>query len=209
MVLPKDLKEAISNLPSTEKDKLIFRLLKKDLNLANRLLFELVSNQTIEGEREKIKKQLTKIVERSTLHFYSPGYLNWDVREMSGMITEHVSRTKDKYGEISLNLYMIIEILERHRENILRSQPRKAEKFCTAVIARAFKILLLIKKMHEDYFVEFEDDLQKFGKLIGDNDYLMQTALFNGFDVNWLIKGNIPDDIEKIHKDLRQRGYLR
>ncbi|MDR0941385.1 MAG: hypothetical protein LBM68_04080 [Bacteroidales bacterium] len=209
MTIPKELKEAISNLPSKEKDKLIFRLLRKDVCLANRLLFELVSDQTIEGEREKIKKQLTRLVERSTLQFYSPGYLNLDVREMSGMITEHVSRTKDKYGEISLNLYMITEILERNRENILRSSAHKAEKFCAAVIARAFKILLLIKKMHEDYFVEFEDDVKKLGSLIGDNDYLMRAAMFNGLNVNWLISGDIPDDIEKIHKDVRQRGYLK
>lgn len=32
----KDFKIALQNLPSTEKDKLILRLLKKDLVLANR-----------------------------------------------------------------------------------------------------------------------------------------------------------------------------
>ena len=55
MILPKELKEAITHLSSTEKDKLIFRLLKKDLALANRLLFELVSSETVEEKRKKIQ----------------------------------------------------------------------------------------------------------------------------------------------------------
>ena len=37
-----EFKAAISDLPSAEKDKLIFRLLKKDENLANRIYFELL-----------------------------------------------------------------------------------------------------------------------------------------------------------------------
>jgi hypothetical protein len=81
-------------------------LLKKDLVLANQLLFELVSNETVEEQRGKIQKRLFAAIERATIHFYSPGYLSMDVRYMSGEINEHVSITKDKYGEISLNLYM-------------------------------------------------------------------------------------------------------
>ena len=209
ITLPKELKDAISNLPSKEKDKLIFRLLKKDIALANQLLFELVSTQSVEEARKEIKKELTRFIERTTFQFYSPGYLNWDVREMSGAINKYISITKDKYGEISLNLYMITEVLERNQENIMKATPKKAYKFCTAVIARAFKILLLIKKMHEDYQVDFNDDLEKFGQLISGTPYLMEAAINNGFDVNWLISGEIPDDIEKIHKEIRQKGFLK
>lgn len=38
-----EFKKALSQLPSGEKDKLILRLLKHDLTLANRLAFELLS----------------------------------------------------------------------------------------------------------------------------------------------------------------------
>lgn len=69
--------------------------------------------------------------------------------------------------------------------------------------------MILIKKMHEDYFIEFEDDLKELGSLIGQNPYLMKTAISNGLDVNWLLHAEIPDDIEAIHKDLRARGYLK
>ena len=208
MKIPEELKETISNLPSKEKDKLIFRLLKKDLLLANKLLFELVSNTSVEEQREKIKEHLTYSIKQSSDNFYSPGYLNWDVRDMSGMITEHVKITKDKYGEISLNLYMINEVLEQNNKKILSAKHHQVDKFCTAVIARAFKIMLLIKKMHEDYLIEFKDELEKLANLIGDNPYLMNCAIHNGLDVNWLFFGNIPNDIEQTYKELRQHGYL-
>lgn len=154
MKFPEELKEAISQLPSKEKEKLIFRLLKHDLDLANRLLFELVSTDTVTQRRETIRKKLEIAVKRATEQFDSPGYLNMDVRYMSG------------------------------------------------VVARAFKIMLLIRKQHEDYFIEFEEGLKKFGNLIGQNPHLLNAAMHNGLDVNWLVKA-------EIHKDLRKRGYLK
>jgi hypothetical protein len=36
----------------------------------------------------------------------------------------------------------------------------------------------------------------------------MRTAIFNGFDVNWLISGS-PEDIAEIYRDIRDSGYLR
>lgn len=209
MTLPKELKDAISQLSSKDKDKLIFRLLKKDLVLANQLLFELVSDENVEDKRTQVKELLSKRIESATIHYYSTGYLHMAVREMSGLINEHVSITKDKFGEISLNLLLITEILERNNENILSSSIGKTEKFCVAVIARAFKIVLLIKKIHEDYRVEFEDDLMKLGSLISQNKYLMKYAIYIGLDVNWLLRAEIPETIEQIHRNIREKGYLR
>lgn len=209
MKFSKEFKEALSNLPSKEKDKLIFRLLRKDLVLANRLFFELVSDKTVDEEREVVKKRLFHQINRVTDGFYSIGYLNMDVRYMSGEINDHVRVTKDKFGEAYLNLYMINEVLDRNKGNILSVTSGKARKFCTAVISRAFKILLCIEKLHEDYFIELKEDLKKLGQLIGGNPYLMDCAIYNGLDVNWLILGEIPEDIAKIHKDLRKNGYLK
>jgi hypothetical protein len=155
-----------------------------------------------------VQAQLDILIERATSSYYSPGYLNMDIRDMSGRINEHVNITKDKLGEISLNLYMLTRMLEENRKNILTASWGKAEKLCIAVVSRAFKILLLIKKMHDDYFTEFEDDLKKLGELFNSNDHLMKAAIYNGLNVKWLITGNIPENIEQIHKELRAKGYL-
>lgn len=209
MTLPEELKEAIRHLPSNQKDKLIFRLLKKDWKLANQLLFELVSGESVETRREEVKTRLQSSVDYTSTRFYSTGYLNMEVRGISGTISDHVTTTKDKYGEISLNLWMINEVLEKNHNNILSESYSKAGKFCTSVIARAFKIMLLIKKMHEDYLIDFEDDIKRLGDNIGNNPYLMKSAIYNRLDVNWLIRVEIPEDIELIYKNLRTRGYLK
>lgn len=209
MTFPKEFKEAISELPSIEKDRLIMRLLKKDIALANRLLFELVSDSTVEEEREKTKERLNQLIERVSKNFYTPDYLNVEIRSMSGVINEHVFTTKDKSGEISLNLYIIKEFLNQNKQKLSSFSYQKSRKFYVGIISRIFKVLILIKKLHEDYFLEFKDDLEQIGNLILENPNLQKTAIDNGFDVHWLIDGNIPDEIEQIVKHIRANGLLK
>lgn len=211
MTFPKEFKEALSHLPSTEKDKLILRLLKKDLVLANRLLFELVNTNTVEEQRDKLEERLLYFVERSAQNGHtSIGYLNFDVRDLSGLINEHVSITKDKFGEAHLNLIMINEVLKQNRNFILNSRPpAKRKKFCIAVMARVFKILLIINKLDDDFLIEFEENLKILGNLITDNKFLMEEAIRNGLDVNWLLIPEIPEDIAAIHKEIRANGFLK
>lgn len=167
MTFSKEFKEAISHLPSKEKDKLILRLLKKDVALTNRLLFELVCTDTVEERREDVAKHILSHIRIHQEQHYSIGYLSWDVRDYSGLISAHVSTTKDKFGEAYLNLIMINEVLKLNKNFIINSRPpAKKRKFCVAVIARAFKILLLIDKLDSDYFMEFEDHLKTFGNHI-------------------------------------------
>jgi len=106
----KELKKAIQELPSTEKDKLIFRLLRRDLDLANRLHFELVDTETVEDKRAAFEVSMLKKITNYSNRFYSVGYLLQDTRLTSGDINEHVKITKDKFGEISLNIKMLLQL---------------------------------------------------------------------------------------------------
>lgn len=206
----KEFKVALSHLSSAEKDKLILRLLKKDLNLANRLLFELVDTRSIDERREVLEKRIIKRVKKITEGFYSIAYFNVEVRWLSGDITEHVRITKDKYGEASLNLLLINEILKQNKENIVTARPPvKLLKFSTQLIARVFKVLLLVNKMDADLLLDFKENLMLLGELLSDNDKLMQTAIKNGLDVNWLLHAEIPSDIVTIHKELKANGLLK
>ena len=180
MKFSKEFKQAISHLPDKEKDKLLFRLLKKDPIMIKRLEYELIDDRSLEDRRKEMEAFVIEQVDIMTNNFHSPGYLNMDIRFLSGYITEHVKVTKDKFGEASLNLLMLNKVLEKNNEN----------------------------KLHEDLFIEFEDDLKRLGQLMLQNDHLMKLAIHNGFDVNWLIKADIPEDIAAIQKDLKDRGYL-
>lgn len=208
-MISKELKKAIQELPSAEKDKLIFRLLRKDNDLAKRLHFELVDIETVDDKRRAFEKLLIEKINSYSQQFYSVGYLLQDTRYTSGDISHHVKITKDKFGEISLNMKMLIEVLNRNNEKIESAPYSKSYTLCIYIIARAFKILLLIDAIDDDYFIELKEDLSLLGQLIGQNHSLMKTAIHHGLDVNWLISGEIPNDINAIHKDLKQNGYLK
>ena len=97
----KEFKKALQNLPSEEKDKLILRLLKKDLVLANQLLFQLVDTDTVEQKRTYIENELTRYLKKSMERYYSLGIFLMDIRFASGKINDHVSITKDKFPSMT------------------------------------------------------------------------------------------------------------
>ncbi|NDV94858.1 hypothetical protein D0T84_08000 [Dysgonomonas sp. 521] len=204
-----DFKKAISMLSSEDKDKLIFRLLKKDPVLADQLYFELVSKDTILDRRHRMELKIKKYVEYISDNYYTPGFLLMDVRSLSGEITQHIQTTKDKYGEVSLNLLMLNELLDRNNEQLSISTLKASYTMNIYIIARTFRILVLLKSLHEDYYIEFEEDLKKLGQSIATNPILSEVALSNGLVLNWLISGVIPDNIATIHKNIRARGLLR
>ena len=209
MKFNQEFKEALSELPSKEKDKLLFRLLKKDLKLAKKLYFELVSGESIDERRQKMIKRVEEETQHITDTFYSPGYLLVDLRFLSGAITEHVNTTKDKFGEIVLNLLMLNKTLEKNRDNILKFSEGRSRTLLTYIIARAFKILLLTTKLHEDYHLDLREDTKRLGELISNNTYIMKATIYHGLDVNWLCRFEIPNNLIEIHRDLRERGYLK
>ncbi|MGB5982134.1 MAG: hypothetical protein WBG46_08325 [Nonlabens sp.] len=208
MKFEKEFKEAISHLPSKEKDRLILRLLKKDLALANRLHFELLDGDSADDRREKMRERIDRFFSER-YSFYSPGYLMMDLRYRSGDINEHVNITKDKYGEVDLSLHLLITALKKDNEYLAQAGFSKSRKCLIYIIAKVFKIMMLSRKLHEDIQYDFREKFEELGTLIGMNPRLMEMAIHHGLDVNWLLDADIPDDIEAIHKDLRQRGFLK
>lgn len=198
-------------MPSSEKDKLIFRMLKSNPDLVRRLSFELVSGDSVESRRKQTQQKLERnIVQiKQYTHYMSPGILMMNMRDTSGIVNDHVKITKDKYGEVSLQIYILKEFLQILKNSFTNYPANRFYTINIYIVARIFKIMVLLKKMHEDYMADFVDDLEIIGQLFNDNPCLIKTAVQNGLNVNWLTKNEIPDDIAKIEKDLRQRGYLK
>jgi hypothetical protein len=204
-----EFKEAISHLPAKEKDKLLIRLLKKDLKLTKRLTFELLDLGTVDERRLLVEKNIISNVAQMTKNFYSIGYLNLDVRDLSGYITEHVWTTKDKYGNVSLNLLLLNEVLKLNNDHILTARPPvRLRKFCAAIIARVFKVLILISKMDDDLLLDFKPGLLTLSNLITENEKMKKAAINHGLDVNWLLSADIPKEIISIHKNIKANGLL-
>jgi hypothetical protein len=204
-----DFKKALKNLPEPEKDKLLLRLLKKDLTLANRLYFELMEDADVDVRRARMEARVNEMVQRATDTYHSPGYLMMDLRYLSGEISEHVRVTRDKYGEVHLNLRMLALALSDNAERLGIATSGRLDKFCVYVVAKVFNMLVLMQKLHPDLHTDFSSDLQTIGERMGAHDFMMRTAMHHGLDVNWLLHGEVPDNIAEMQKDLRSRGYLK
>jgi hypothetical protein len=203
-----EFKEAISNLPDKEKDKLILRLLKKDLSLADRLNFELLQPLSIEDARENTWKEVQKILNYGSI-FHSPGIAMMYLRDASGVINEHVSITKDKYGEIHLQLNMISYFFQHQKERYNRFSDGPTKKLNNYIIARLYKLLGQMNSCHEDQLYDFKEITEKIGNNMSEIPTLMKTSIFNSFNINWLFNHQIPENIVQIQKDLRANGYLK
>ncbi|HET6560003.1 MAG TPA: hypothetical protein VFG54_21935 [Prolixibacteraceae bacterium] len=209
MIFDPEFVKALHLLSDKEKDKLILRLLKYDLQLANRLRFELVDTDSVDDKRVQMRDRVIQRIQWATERYYSAGYLLMDIREISGEINQHVSITKDKVGEISLNCLMLRQLLERNNQRIASESYGKAYTLCVYIVARLFKLLMLIQKQHEDLHLEFREDIETIGEYVGKNPNIMKTAIYNGLDVNWLIQFEIPVNIVEIHRELRKNGLLK
>ena len=189
--LSNDLKIAIKELSHKEKDKLLLRLIPQNELLVRQLEFNLLENgETTESRKIELREE---VIERAKIYpdrFYSPGYLMMHMRDMSGYITQHVSVTKDKLGEVELNLIMLISFFGNNKTVLAHQGFNNVFKLNEYVVKRVLKLLKLIEKLDQDYYIEFQEDMQTIGQLIGEHDTTMRVAIQNGLDVNLLLHFN-------------------
>lgn len=207
MAIEPEFKKVLQQLPDKEKDKLILRFLRSNVKLADKLRFELLDEKSVEEKREELKDRVIKEINSATDRFYSPGYFLIALRYISGDITNHVYVTKDKFGEISLNIFMLRYALELNNDEISKASGQKAYTLSKYIVARVFKILILIQKQHEDLRMEFREDIESLGFFMGKNPHVMNMAIKNMLDVNWLLQFKIPEDIENIYKAAKENNY--
>jgi hypothetical protein len=83
MEFSKEFKQAISEFSSKEKDKLIFRLLKKDRILAHRLYFELIDPENADDKRLQMQEYIKKEVSAAAKRYGRTKYFLTNIRKIS------------------------------------------------------------------------------------------------------------------------------
>lgn len=162
-----NLKEAILRMPQKEKDRMLLRLIAKDSLLAHQLQFRLLEDEEdLKERKENIFQYIETRAEVYPEFFYSPGYLMMDMRDCSGLINDYRNITRDKAGEIELQLNMLNDLLEPNMDKLAMIKLSHKMKLVTYVVKRRKRIGDFMEKIHEDYRLEFEDDLEKLNKLI-------------------------------------------
>jgi len=190
--LTTDLKKAISGLSHKEKDKLLFRLIAKEPILAEQLVFKLLEDGvSAEDRRTDLAKEIEQYLIDYQKYYYSPGYLLLDLRSISGKITQHVKTTKDKYGEVVLNFLMLNKALALFGKKIGQVRPNRSRTLNKYVVNRAIKLLGLLRKIHEDYRLDFSDSMIELGQHIQSIAAMKRMADEFELDMELLLSGEI------------------
>ncbi|WP_288243637.1 deoxyuridine 5'-triphosphate nucleotidohydrolase [uncultured Chryseobacterium sp.] len=208
MEYSKEFKAALSDFSSAEKDRLIFRLLKKDKLLSKKLYFELIDPEITDNKRDAMEEIVEEKVILASKYISNQKYFLSIVRKISAEITEHVKITTDKYGEVSLNLLLINKILD-YNEDLGRQRFDNVYKLYLYIINKIVKALVLSKKLDVDYWMEIDEHLDELKGKILQNHYLSKLFINNGIDMNWLTSDQIPENFDLIIKEIKSQGFLR
>jgi len=208
MEYSKEFKAALSNFSPVEKDRLIFRLLKKDKLLSKKLYFELIDQETTDNKRDAMEEIISEKILLASKYIGNSAYFLGIVRKLSAEITEHVKITTDKFGDVSLNLLMIIKILD-YNDQLTTQRFDNVYKLYIYLINKIFKTLTLTKKLDEDYWIEIDEYFDRLHDKIQENHYLQKLCINNGLDFNWLTADKIPDKIDVIIREIKSQGFLR
>lgn len=185
--LSAELKKEIAQLTHKEKDRLIYRLLPKDSRLVDQLEYQLVEEEsTLEERRDDLREYIESRVAQYPNKYYSSLYLRLEMRDISGKINYHKAITKDKLGEVEFNLQMLNGLLHKNKDRIKSESKFLAEKFDDYVVKRAVKLLKLIDALHEDYRLEFADEMSELADLIKSIPHMADEVHYQNFDLSTL-----------------------
>ncbi|MBC7557214.1 MAG: deoxyuridine 5'-triphosphate nucleotidohydrolase [Chryseobacterium sp.] len=209
MEYSKEFKEALSEFTAKEKDKLIFRLLRKDKILSQKLYFELIETVTADEKRNDLEKKIEERVSYFSKTVTNPKYFLVLIRKLSGEITLHVKVTSDKFGEVYVNLFLVKTILKEYKEKLSRQNFEQTYKLYLYLINKIFRALVLSQKLDEDYFLEIDQVLKETLGEILDNQKMQNLCFNNELNFNYFQTEKIPENITEIVKDLKLQGFLR
>ena len=204
-----DFKTALAMLPSVEKDKLLWRLIKRDELLACRLEYELLAPFDAVEKRNELAELIRTRMALYLDRRFSLSQMLSAIRGFSGDITRHVYITKDKVGDIWLNLVLLQEAMQLLEYSSYMFSGRDAQKYILYMLNKLFRTCILVNKLHRDYHIELEDDAHKLGEIIKGNADLMRYIVHHKFNVDWLLDFDIPEDLEELYKAIKKEGLLK
>ncbi|MEA5458776.1 hypothetical protein VB796_07000 [Arcicella sp. LKC2W] len=182
--LEKDLQMAILSMPQKDKDKLLLRLVAKDVILVQQLQFTLVEEGiTVEFRRDEVKTAIDKLYRLDAM---SSGYLMMDMRYLNSEITRHVKVTKDKYGEVELTMKLLKDCFEKQLKWISKYNS-KTDTLTNYVVKRTDFLLKKLVKLHPDIQFDFYSDVNLLLENIysnGTSFYAVQMGLPKVFEIS-------------------------
>lgn len=168
-----ELKNALLAQSQKEKDRLLVRLVRKDRVLTDQLQFRLLENtqSDLDYRVAEIKESIdqfltdTNITRCRDVEYY--------FRKAVVGINYHFRITKDHKGELDLLIYAFNLVMKY--SNLCDDNPedlknwrtkRSREKLKKYCLNKFSKVKQLLARLHEDYHIEFEEDINRIEEFI-------------------------------------------
>ena len=193
--LSRALRRAIAKLPAKEKDRLIFRLLPGNPDMVGKLTFQLLADTTMREARAEMRRQVGQQAEELLHRYASPQFLLREYRAVSAEIAQYRKRTRDKVGEVELTLLLWNTTLPNLLEELTAPIPKLGNTLFKYILQRAVKLLRTLSKVTAEERLEQTPALIELGETIYQIPNLREMATRTGFDVNWLLSGEWPQDL--------------
>ncbi|WP_205499692.1 hypothetical protein [Rufibacter psychrotolerans] len=153
-----DFKQALKQLSEKEKEALILRLVRKDAEAYDTLAFELLDEVTLETLFERSTQIIHDILFTANGRSLSKA-LNRALKKSTQEIARYYRITKDRKGEVELHLYLLGLVFE----NFTGQFDSIYKGFYVATARLVLRTISLIQKyLHEDYHLEYQDQLNQF-----------------------------------------------
>lgn len=153
----KDLKNAITDLPVKEKDRLLLRLIAKDKVLTEHLHYKLLEDESdLENRKEKIKADVED--QLLNLKKLNAKEALVKVRKMITTVNHFYKVTKDPIGEVELKIYILNIVPFDYRKSTLgyRDYMILFSGFYLKTVAVTIN---KFKKLHEDLQYDLSENL--------------------------------------------------
>jgi len=153
----KDLKNAITDLPVKEKDRLLLRLIAKDKVLTEHLHYKLLEDETdLESRKEHIKivveDQVTDLKQLNAKEALVK------VRKMITTVNHFYKVTKDPIGEVELKIFILNRVPFDYKRSTLGYRDYMI-LFSTFYLKTVAVTINKYKKLHEDLQYDLSEDL--------------------------------------------------
>ncbi|KQS35194.1 hypothetical protein [Pedobacter sp. Leaf194] len=155
----KDLKNAITDLPVKEKDKLLLRLVAKDKVLTEHLHYRLLEDETdLEYRKEQLKSDFTtEIAELKKLNVKEALA---KVRKMITSVNHFYKVTKDAFGEVELKIFILSSIPLYYKRSLFGYKDF-GFLFSTFYLKTVQVTLNKLAKLHEDLQFDLSEQTNK------------------------------------------------
>lgn len=162
--LSKEFKQAISEIPVEELQKLVIKAASKNQEIYDWVNIQYVNGKEAENElfRETKEKSLGEIY-----LFNDRGILQKNLASAIGKAIKHINYyekvTCNSTGEAELLLYVLKEVFENYADKL---------STCWTVFDSKLAITtnrlynLVTKKLHEDYLVEYKKPMNRFLEIL-------------------------------------------